>query len=181
MLSLSIETQCTSIALDGQKQCPYPRLEGYEHCHLHALGSKKDADKQIARNYKLTRYRERVNQFADNSQIKSLREEIGLVRLIIEDIVNKCNDENDLLLYSGKISELIMKVNKLVVDCHRLEYATGNLLDKTTIINIANIMITAVGKYVNDGNHLAQISDEIMTCILETSVAKDQPHNIPNK
>lgn len=152
-------------------QCPHKKVPGTNFCFNHKKNL-IERGKELAevRNYRLLKFQRRVNEFADNSKIKSIREEIGILRMCLEETINKCNDTTELILYSGKICDIIMKIEKLVVSCHRLEFATGTLLDKSTIINIANVMIDTVCKYVNDPDDLEKINNKIMDTILTTKI-----------
>src|SRR2546421_361414 len=83
----------------------------------------------------IAKWQTRLDEFADNDKIKSLREEIGVLRILLEETMSRCHDTNELLLYSNKISELVIKIEKVVASCHRLENATGMLLDKSAALH----------------------------------------------
>src|SRR5581483_8719356 len=134
-------------------QCPYKaekkrsdegvELEEYtQYCPMHTGISinKTRTDEQQKFNYRLGKYQARVERFANSSQVKSLREEIGVTRMLLEEIVLSCKDNTDLIVNSGKIGDLVLKIEKLVVSCHKLELQSGLLLDKTAIINFANTL-----------------------------------------
>lgn len=115
------------------------------------------------RNYRLTKFRAQVEQKADSGAIKSLREEIGITRQVLETFINRCEDETDLMIHSNKISDLVIKIEKLVSSCHRLERSTGQLLDKSAIIQVAGVFVEIVSEYVPD-----RVQAEISNRLLET-------------
>lgn len=158
--------RCQSGGKDGQ--CPYKKAPGYEFCPRHFGKSESAQSQKRIRNYRLGRFQARVEEFADNDQVKSLREEVGIARMLLEDIILRCSDDpNGLLLYNSKISELVMKIEKLVASCHKLEQATGMLMDKTMITNLADVFVNIIGKYVKDEEMLTNISNEIIVEILK--------------
>ena len=129
------------------------------------------AAEESKRNYRLTKWKARVGQFADNDQIKSLREEIGIMRLLLEETLNKCEDSVDLMLYSHKMSEFVMKIEKLVVSCDKLENRMGLMLNKSTIINLAQQYVTIINEHVKDPEIIEQISMKMV----ERTLAIENP------
>ena len=57
--------------------------------------------------------------------------------MILEEVLNKCKDSKDLILKSSVISDLVVKVEKLVSSCHKMEGSMGQLLDKSAILQFA--------------------------------------------
>jgi len=155
----------------GKYQCLYKAVEGTKFCARHSAGTmqKKAEAKQAEYNYQLNRYRSRVIEFAENPKVKNLRDEVGVLRLLLETIVNRCNDDTNLMIYAGKISELVMKIDKVVTSCHSIEAKTGQVLDKTTVVNLAEGVVQILTKYVTDSEVLGLISNDI-TALLQSSV-----------
>ena len=153
-------------------QCILKRVEGSDYCPVHMASAATNMEQKKMRNFRLGLWQQRVNQFADNDQIKSLREEIGITRLVLEEIVNKCGNTTDLILYSNKIVEITMKIEKLVASCHRLEAATGVLIDKTQALHLADLISDIVGDYVTDEQQLVAISDRILGAVMGLNSAK---------
>ena len=86
---------------------------------------------------------------------------------MIEEKINRCTDETDLLLVSGPLSDLIMKVEKVVASCNRLEMKLGNLLDRTKVVQFAQTVVAIVSNYV-DENDLEKIATEISNSLEQT-------------
>ncbi len=122
-------------------------------------------EKEKIRNYQLNKWQARLDQFSENEQVKSLREEIGILRMTLEAVVEKCNDQNDLLMNSNRIADLATRIDKVVTSCHRLESSTGQLLDRTAALNFAMQVVDIVSKQVTDPDMLETISDQILKAV----------------
>ncbi len=120
---------------------------------------------EVVRNYRLMRWQQRVGEMADNASIKSLREEVGILRVILEEMLNQCKDSMDLLLYSQRMSDLVMKIEKLVVSCDKLENRMGLLLGKDSILQLAATYIQIINTHVHDPIIVEQISQEMVQAI----------------
>ncbi len=158
--------RCQGITKYGQ--CDFRAYENEKYCKMH--GGTKSYEKtnlEKNRNYRFLKYQDRINHFADNDQVKSLREEIGILRMILEETVNKCKDDVDLLIYSPKITELAIKIEKLVVSCHRLETSLGQTLDKTAILSMATRMVNIISEHISDQIIIDKIVNDIGNLIQE--------------
>lgn len=154
-----------------QGQCPFLSVEGTSSCPMHGgVGADGAHEEKSKRIYRLTKYRARVGELADHDQIKSLREEIGVLRMMLEEIINRCKDDSDLLIYSSKISDLVMKVEKLVSSCHRLELSTGALLDKAAVLQLASAVVEIISRHVDDQDLVSDIADEILVAVSQTRI-----------
>ncbi len=156
-------------AVHGKGQCRYKRCDNSTYCQMHG-GNKAQAshNKAIIRQYQLAKWQSTVDAFADEDQVKSLRGEIGITRLLMQETIVKCKDSGELLLYSAKIGELVSKIERLVVSCHRLESNLGLLLDKGKVMALATMLVEIIGKHVKDDEAIAAISNEIVTAIVNT-------------
>lgn len=165
--------RCQGVTHMGQCRC---RAVYEGMCKIHDKhGSRKIAKTEVS-NYRLNKWQARVDEFAESDKVKSLREEIGITRILIEEIINRCQNSTELILMSGKISDLVMKSEKLVSSCHRLEAATGALLDRTAILQMAGVLVEIIGEHIKDDNVLAQISERIL---LAVAPAEPPPSLIP--
>lgn len=113
----------------------------------------------IVSNYKLS-WQNELNKYLSDEKIVSLRGEIGVLRLIIEELLNQSEDAITLLSNSVTICGHINTVEKLVLSCHKLEQSNGLLLDKEQAIQLANELVTIVGNYIKDSLILEKIAAE---------------------
>lgn len=154
--------------VDGHGQCRYKRAKPSAFCPRHGGNQALAAqEKEKIRNYQLGKWRTRVNQFADNPEVKSLREEIGILRMMLETVLGKCQDENDLLIYCGKIQELVGQIQKVVAECHRLEERTGVLLDKQTILTLADTIVKIIADHVVDPDILEMVGAKMVDVVAQ--------------
>jgi len=144
-------------------QCDWQRVEGSQYCKIHGgVSVIKAKIEQSKRMYRLTRYAARHAEFADDEKVKSLREEVALARIVLEEIVESCQDSASLVMNSPKIADMLTRIEKLVKSCHQLEASTGMLLDKTAALHLASMIVQIIGKHVEDGEILDKISGEII-------------------
>lgn len=144
-------------------QCPHIKEHKTKYCHMH--GANKGLivqQEETKRNYRLRTYQKRMSEFADNDQIKSLREEIGILRIVMEEILNKCTDSTDILMMSQRIGDTAMKIEKLVVSCDKLEGRMGLLLSKRAVVQLAGTYVQIINNYVTDPDIIEQISVDMI-------------------
>ncbi len=135
--------RCQGVTANGQ--CWHVRVKGSEFCGMHGGNKAGEAAKKKAVNlYRLDRFKNRVDDFATNPKVKGLREDIGILRMVLEMTLNKCKDENDLIMFSPKISELVMKIEKVVTSAHRLESNMGELLDKMAAMQLGEEIVQLI-------------------------------------
>jgi hypothetical protein len=137
-----------------------------KYCMAHGgnqFVQKKNAE--AVRNYRLRTFKDRVGELADSGAAKGLREEIGILRIMMEERLNKCEDSADLILQSGPISDLAMKIEKVVSSCHKLEGSMGQLLDKSAILQFASEIIDIVGQEVSNDEEIEKVGNRIIAAV----------------
>lgn len=159
----------------GQFQCWNESVNNSNFCPLHSAGAgTKAKEKQIAiGNYRLRQYAERVKDFATNPALKSLREEIGITRMLLEETLNKCTETNLLMLHSSRIGQLVNTISALVTSCHNLEVKSGALLDKNAVMVIAEQMINIIASHIQEPDLLNAISMGITKVLTDIAVDGD--------
>lgn len=156
--------RCKGSSANGP--CPYVGSVG-GFCPMHSGGGLAwKISKENRRNYMLGQWQARVEQFADSTEVKSLREEIGIARLLLENMLTRYSTSDELFLGSGKIADLITRIEKLVATCHKLELANETLLDRHTVLKMAATIIEIIGEFVKDDNALDTIGNKIVEAIV---------------
>jgi len=125
--------------------------------------------------YRLAKFQARVNELKEHNDVKSLRNEIGILRMILEEKMNRASNESELILMAGPLSDLVMKIEKLVSSCQRLENSLGNLLDKQQMKNIASQLMQTLSEVVDTlplddetkGNILELVANKFIAIIAE--------------
>ena len=148
-------------ARTGKGQCPAKAMAGVKYCEMHGGVTLTRVKAEASQsNYKLAKWQERLKEKRDSPAIKSLRDEAGILRMTLEALIEKCTDDADLIMYSHQISELVLKIEKLVTSCHKLEDQLGQVLDKQQLMNFADGVVRIISEHV-PADKLAQISDLI--------------------
>lgn len=147
--------QCTNVAVEGSNYCPaHGGNRGFQ-----------TQEKEKIRNYQLGKFHQRVQELGDSDYVMDLREEVALLRMLVEKKVRQCQTDSDLVLISGPLSDLVVKVDKMVTSCNRLESKLGNHLDRTKVVQYAQLLVQIVAKHVADVTILEKISDEFLTTL----------------
>ena len=154
-------SRCQGLSHHGQ--CPNIAVPGSKYCRVHA-GAACSPAKQAAHNYQLTVFQARMERMADSDIIKSLRDEIGLLRMILETQLNRCKDDTDLLLSSQTIGDLIMKIERLVISSSKLDRELGRVVDRQAILSFATQVISIIADNV-DADLTAKIATAILAAI----------------
>jgi len=118
--------------------------------------------KKRQRLYDLTKYRARLDKMDDDNQnVKNLREEIGICRIVMEEVINNCQGPVDMLSHAPKISDLATKIGKLVSQCHNIDKSLGQYMDKNDIVQIAQEFVQVISGVVKDPDDLGTIIEGI--------------------
>jgi glutamine synthetase adenylyltransferase len=151
--------------------------EHSSYCLAHG-GNKAEqtARLQSLNNYRLTRANARLLELAHNPNLKNLRDEVAILRIMLEERLNSCKDAVDMMTQSGALVDLITKIQLLVISAAKLERVAGDLLDRSALINFANEVVTIISEEVTDAAQISRISDRIFEATSRASVtdiAKD--------
>jgi hypothetical protein len=117
------------------------------------------------KNYRLTKFRASVSRLGSSDQIKSLRDEIGILRMMMEERLNQCEDASDLLLQSHTIGDLAVKIQNAVTASSKLEAQLGQTMDKQALLNFASGVIGIIGENIEDPDVLDVISNNILALL----------------
>jgi hypothetical protein len=117
------------------------------------------------RNYNLLKFQAELDRHADSPRLKTLNDEVAILRMMLEKQLNACTDATDLILKSHLISDLVVKIEKLVKSCHNLESSLGGLMDKQAILTFAAGVVEIIGGIVEDEDQLEQISSGVLNLV----------------
>ena len=127
----------------------------------------KQLEKKIVHSYRLKEWAQRLDEFAEDEQVKTLRGEIGVLRLVLEQTLNKCETNTELILYSSKISDLVTKIEKTVVSADKLEQRLGLVMDRTQALMFVGNIINILQKHIQDPAKIEAVSNEMITSLGE--------------
>ena len=129
------------VARGKSGQCWNTKVPGSNFC-LSCKGVDNGPELRL-NNYRLSKakWQQELIHQANSSGIKSLRDEIAILRVIMQERLNTLENENDLILQSGAISDLVGKIERIVVSCHKLEGSMGQLVDKSALLQFAGEVV----------------------------------------
>lgn len=173
--------RCPAATRDGQ--CPYLAVEGCTHCPRHGgVQQSQKLDHNRLNNYRLTKaiWKSKISEKANNPNIRNLSDEIGIIRVVIEETIEKCTDSSTLLTFSDKLTNLVGQVQRLVEASQKLDERNKELLPRNIIIIVADSIVTILGRYIQDPDELLRVSEEIGNVIANVGSFQgtDQPRAI---
>lgn len=170
-------------AVTPQGQCMNKAVEGCTNCLAHGGAKQRDLNaKEAMKNYRLTKaeWTEKAHSLARSSNIKSLRDEIALLRVLMQEHLDACRTSADLLLKSHIISDLVLKIDKVVSSCHKLETSLGQTLDKAQILHLSSLIIDRIGSalsFIDDPNirdaALEAVAEAILQAVSDNDTEAD--------
>lgn len=125
--------------------------------------------------YQLGRYQQRVQELKDDSEIRSLKNEIGILRMLIEDRFKRITDDVQLQIHSSAIADMLMKVEKLVSSCVRIEKSLGELLDKGQIVQFGQEVVEIISEYVSP-EKLEEVASRIVEAMERKEHGQEKVH-----
>ena len=152
---------CTHAAVDGTNFCPR---------HGGTRIRRRLASERL-RMYHLKQWKKRVEEFSGHAEVKDLHEEIGIVRMMLEETLNGCTDADSLLQHTGRITSMIDKVQTLVATVDKMESRAA--LSPEILSKLAAEWVQIICVYVTDERQLEELSGRL-TASLEhqSSVAR---------
>jgi len=155
--------QCWNVACDESDFCP--------------VCSKGKPLAFARRQYLLTNpaYQVRLAQLSEADEIKSLRDEVAIARMLIEERLNKITNDQDLYTACGSVNALLLTVEKLVSRSHILEQNLGLLYHKSTVVQLVQAFVQIVDEEVRDLEGGVEAKDRIIARIFQaTSDARNE-------
>ena len=150
------------------EQCWNEAESGCDNCLVH--GGRSKAEAQDTRLYHLAEVdnRTRLAELSSHERIKSLREEIGLVRILIEKRMNMIRNETDLVSACGPINSMLLTLEKLIKSCHTLEQSLGELLSKNSVVRLGQSICEIVIEELQGIEGHEEIIDRIVGRLFPT-------------
>jgi hypothetical protein len=170
--------QCQSIFAHGQ--CPYKRVEHSEYCQMHGGNNAQQAHrKKSIHDYRLqlVDWQNRVDELAGSSHIKSLRGEIGILRMVMESVINQIKTPIQFPIFADKIQSVARDLKGLVETCQKIEERNKELLSKTEVFNIADAVVNVISNYIKDPDDLLAAGEELYAVIVGIASGENQIRN----
>lgn len=131
--------RCQGINKRGE-QCCYEAIPGTIYCPKHTTGLKQKRLKM----YKLKKWNSRVQRMKSSDEVYTLTSEIGILRMTLENTLDKCTDDAELLQYTPQISKLVVDIEKMVSSSVRLEDKLNRLISATRLASFMETVISSV-------------------------------------
>jgi hypothetical protein len=158
------DQQCEHVNCNGQ--CNLKAVDGGNRCRAHGGNKQENSIKaKELRNYRLARFNARIGEMGNSDYLLNLKDEVGVMRYILEEKLNACQNTQDLILQSGPLTDMIMKIDRVVTSCSKLEMKLGNFLDRTKITSMAQVIVQIITRHVTDETVIEAISDEILEAL----------------
>lgn len=143
--------QCIMRAVPGSKYCP-------SHGGNKAVAAQNEKNKF---EYRAGIFQNRLREIAGSDDIKNMRQEAGVLKLLIEEKLVACQTSTDLAIVSGPIGDLTVKLQKLVKEIREYDKECGNTLDKNQLIQFAESFVAIASKYIPDEDDKLNFGSEI--------------------
>lgn len=159
--------------------CPYKGVRNpntgdrEKFCPRH--GGNKSIQKQErtdARLYLAAQWRVKIGDQADHPKFKSLREEVGILRMMLNNKLELIKDNHELMLHSQSVSNLVREVRDTLKTCAHVEQISGQSLDRNQALQFVQNLAEIISKYVTDPELLKILADEMLNQLEDTFKAK---------
>lgn len=147
-------------------QCPYRAVPNGTFCMR--CGGNKQLDKMEKEStdmYRVDIYKARIARMKNNDEVRSLSNEVAILRMLMEEKLRLCTDDTQLIMASASIGDLVMKIDKVVVSCHKLERNLGQHLDKSALLQFAGEVVSLISDVITDKEQVKLVADGIMKII----------------
>ena len=151
-------------------QCWNVSAAGSDRCMACAKTDLVEADR---RSYLLTdpRFQTRMMELGEVDEIKSLRDEVAIARMLIEERLNRIKKDEDFFTATGAINSLLLTVEKLVSRSHILEQNLGQLYHRSTVAQLMQAVVEIIDDEVRSLPGGVEAKDRIVQRIYASARA----------
>jgi hypothetical protein len=155
--------RCQGITKSGQ--CTQLAEESSDFCKRHARKSSADIEKARLRHYLLSNpmLQEKMERQSGIEEVRSLREEIHLARVMVEtrlDLIEEGN-KGDMLAAFSSINTYLQTIEKLTSSCHKMEISLGHLLTKSSVFSLGQDMVAILAEELQGIDDYEETIDRI--------------------
>ena len=155
--------RCQGINKNGQ--CAQLALDGEDFCRRHGRKSSADIEKARLRHYLLSNpvLQERMERQNGIEEVRSLREEIHLARVMVEtrlDLIEEGN-KGEMLAAFGPVNTYLQTIEKLTASAYKMEIQIGNLLTKASVFTLGQDIVIILAEELKDVDDYEAIIDRI--------------------
>lgn len=144
------------------------KWDGPAFCPRHQGQSISVERRERMRIYHVAQWRDRIAQHGDHPRIKSLREDIGILRMTLEAKLERMQDLADLDMRSSQITTLVQEIARTIQIGHKIEKESGFLLDRTQALVFIEEILAVVSQHVTDPEVLQIIINSMSQSVERT-------------
>ena len=133
--------------------CPYERLEDHDMCRIHAGAKQLSPTKQLkqtrydlAETEYLTRLNNRISDKATDPEQHTLRKEIGIVEIMMEERLNTISSNAELIVFQDEIANLIARIESLKKTDLAMAKEKKDLIPLDDVFGLAQQLLSVVTK-----------------------------------
>jgi hypothetical protein len=110
---------------------------------LEKMSKKTVIDSAAEGSYKIPKWQNEIKTFISKEKIVSIRSEIAVLRILVEDI-------QDFFFNLNTISTLINQIREFVLSCHKLETSMGLMLSKAEAGIFGTELVRILGSHLDE-------------------------------
>lgn len=141
-------------------QCPFLAVPPTQYCVIHGNHSIRKAENDELYEFKRTEVLDRLAKFRQHPDAMKLTTELGVLRLTLEALLNKCTDNYEFVTNSATISNLIGSIERTLTANLKLEKHMNDLLSLTQVIQMAQQFFNVVTQYIKEPEIIEIIATE---------------------
>jgi len=165
--TLDPELRCSVQRPAGQ--CPFVKIPGSNKCYIHGGHAmlKKERNETV-KQMKLAAYAGRHGDLFKDSQIYSLRSEVGLVRALTERLINSATSDTEFAGHAPQLAKMLAAAELLVKGCAEVDRIATDYLDRASLIDLTNRLVEVVRQVLclnADDPTITELTVELMDIV----------------
>lgn len=141
--------------------CQFRRVPGSKHCVLH------HHQREDLYSFARVEIKNKLQEIRKHPDSRNLETELALIRHILENLINTCDEASDLIRCSGQILQLVDRVKDLLAANIKVGQITGELMTIEEVTTIAQTLVGIVAEFVTP--------QDLETVVERFSSALDMP------
>jgi hypothetical protein len=141
-------------------QCPFLAVPPTQYCVLHGNHTIRHDEQEALYQFNRTEVLHRLAKFRAHPDAMNLTTELGVLRLTLESLLNKCTDNYEFVTQSATITNLVQSIEKTLSTNLKLERHMNELLSLQQVIVMAQQFFNVITQHIKDVDILETIAQE---------------------
>jgi hypothetical protein len=148
--------KCEHLSVPGVTRCPHHGANRQlEHLRRRELDS-----------YNVERFKMKIGE----QHARSLVEEVIVLKTMLAVLIQECDGStSELAIRQDGISNLVLKIEKAVTACTKLEIMQQTMVDKSTVERYVNMVLEILTENIEDKEKLKNISKALQVAFEEVT------------